>query len=207
MSDGQFIYITLALLVGGIIALYHITVKPLFLLIIKWMKRSDGKGESDNNTINEEDNQTRDLLIKTLEDIGCQYEIDDNNCIVFKYQGEEFNIDASNDNLIIWIYNIAWGSIKIDDPNVDYLKLAINKSNENCAVTSLYTIDKEQKVLNVHCRISIYFAYNIPNRDGYLRSFLDSFFHAHQQVREEFANLTKNQEQKERIKIKGFRVN
>lgn len=110
MSDGLFIYITLALLVGGITALYHITVKPLFQLIRKWMKRSESKGESDNNAINEKDNQTRDLLLKTLGDIGCQYEIDENNYIVFKYQGEEFKIDASNDSHIILIYGISWHS-------------------------------------------------------------------------------------------------
>lgn len=44
----------------------------------------DKMNESVNAAINEEDNQTRNLLIKTLEDIGCQPEIDDNNSIIFK---------------------------------------------------------------------------------------------------------------------------
>lgn len=205
MNDGLFIYITLALLVGGIVALYHLIVEPLFQLIRKWMKRYGSKGESDNNAMNEEDKQTRNLLIRTLKDMGCQHEIDDDGDIVFKYQGEEFKIDASNDNPLIWIYNIAWGGMDINDPNANRLKQAINRANGNTAVTSLFTINEENGFIAIHCRIVIYFAYNIPNRDKYLKSFLDSFFHAHQQVREEFANLGKIQEQKERIEVKGFK--
>lgn len=227
MSDELLIYITLALLAGGITALYHITVKPLFQLIRKWMKRSDGKRESDNNTmnkednqtrdllvktledidntINEEDNQTRNLLIKTLEDIGCQHEICNDESIVFMYQGEEFKIDASNDSYIIWIYNIAWTGIEANDTDADFLKQAINKVNENSAVTNLYITNKENGFIVAHCQIATYFASNIPDYREYLKSILNSFFFCHQQVRDEFNNLLKNQEKKERIEIKGFK--
>lgn len=161
--------------------------------------------ESINDAINKEDNQTRNLLIRTLENIGCQYETDDNNNIVFKYQGEEFKIDASNDQPYIWIFDIAWGGVDINDPNADLLKQAINKANGNCAFTSLYTINEEKGYIAMHCQTMIYFAYNIPNYNVYLKSVLDGFFMAHQQVRDEFTNLKNIQEQNERIEIKGFR--
>lgn len=176
---------------------------------------SDRKKESDYDKMNEaikaamseEDNQTRNLLIKTLEDIGCQPEIDNDNSIIFKYQGEEFKISASNDNHIIWIYNVAWTGIETNDTDADFLKQAINKANENSAITNLYTINNEKGFIAAHCQMVTYFAYNIPNYKGYLKSILDGFFFAHQQVRNEFENLAKNQEQKERVEIKGFRNN
>ena len=209
MSDGQFIHITLALLAGGIIALYYIIVKPIIQLIRKWAKRNTKKEELSykDNAMNEEDYQTRDLLIKTLEDIGCQYETDENNCIIFKYQGEEFKIDANNDRPIIWIYNVAWTGIGTNDTDADFLKQAVNKANENSAITNLYTINEEKGFIAAHCQMTTYFAYNIPNYRGYFKSILDSFFYAHQQVRNEFENLAKNQKQKERVEIKGFRNN
>ena len=167
----------------------------------------DKMNDSISDAINEEDNQTRNLLIKTLEDIGCQPEIDNDNSIIFKYQGEEFNVNASNDSPIIWIYNVAWTGIETNDTDADFLKQAINKANENSAITNLYTINDEKGFIAAHCQMVTYFAYNIPNYKGYLKSILDGFFFAHQQVRNEFENLAKNQEQKERVEIKGFRNN
>ena len=166
----------------------------------------DKMNDSISDAINEEDNQTRNLLIKTLEDFGCQPEIDNNDeDIVFKYQGEKFLTNASNDSPIIWIYDFAWAQFNLNDPDAELLKQAINKANQSSPITSLYTTNEEKGYMVVHCQIMIYFAYNIPNYREYLKSILDGFFFAHQQVRNEFENLAKNQEQKERVEIKGFR--
>lgn len=173
--------------------------------------RNDKSSESDyekmnetvRNAIKQEENQTRNLVIKTLTDIGCQYEINDENYICFEYQGEEFKINASNDSYIIWIYNVAWGGINVNDPNVECLKRAINKVNEGSAITNLYTEEKE--FIIAHCQIAAYFAYNIPDYKDYLKSILDGFFIAQHQVRDEITNLNKIQEKQERVEIKGFR--
>ena len=119
-----------------------------------------------------------------------------------KYQGEEFKIDASNDKCSIWIYDLAWMGIATSDTNADFLKQAINKVNQNSAVTNLYTEYKGYIV--AHCKIVTYFTYNIPDYKGFFKAVLDAFFTTHQQVRDEFMDLTKNQEQKERVEIKGF---
>ena len=37
--------------------------------------------------IDAEDNKTRNLVIKTLKEIGCQPEVNDEDDICFKYQG------------------------------------------------------------------------------------------------------------------------
>ncbi len=161
--------------------------------------------ESINHAINDEDNQPRNLLIKTLKEMGCQPEIDDNNDIIVKYQGEVFSIDASNDNNFIWIYDIGWKAIETSNTDADFLKQAINKVNQSSAIMNLYT--EGNGYIMAHCKMAIYFAYNIPNYREYLKYILDVFFLTHQQVIDEFASLTKIQKTKERVEIKGFRSN
>lgn len=161
--------------------------------------------ESINHAINDEDNQPRNLLIKTLKEMGCQPEIDDNNDITVKYQGEVFSIDASNDNNFIWIYDIGWKAIETSNTDADFLKQAINKVNQSSAIMNLYT--EGNGYIMAHYKMAIYFAYNIPNYREYLKYILDVFFLTHQQVIDEFASLTKIQKTKERVEIKGFRSN
>ena len=52
-----------------------------------------------NEQVNEETKTgTRGLFLETLTKIGCQYEIDDeDDRILFAYQGEHFLADAYND--------------------------------------------------------------------------------------------------------------
>lgn len=199
---------------GWIVLGIILIVAAYFFGRVGYAIENDGSSESDyekmnetvHNAIRQEENQTRNLVIKTLTDIGCQYEINDENYIYFKYQGEEFKIDASNDSHIIWIYNVAWGGISTNDSDADYLKQAINKVNENSAITNLYTINEEKGFISTHCKMVTYFACYIPNYKEFLKSILDGCFIAQQQVRDEFANLCKSQEEKkERIRIKGFR--
>lgn len=167
----------------------------------------DKMNDSVNDAINEEDNQTRNLLIKTLEDIGSQPGTNEDDSIVFKYQGEAFRVEARNDSDIIWIYDIAWGQGILNDPNAELLKQAINKANEYTTVTNLYTIDQKRGAIIVHCRMALYFSRSIERHHDYLKSILDEFFLAHQHVKEELSKLSNEHGQKDRAVIKGFRNN
>lgn len=71
-------------------------------------------------------------LINQLEnkDIGCQYDIDDENEILFKYQSEEFKI-------ILFSLIICLG-FDIDDIGVYNFKLDVNNTNENSGITKIY---------------------------------------------------------------------
>lgn len=188
--------------------------------IVRKKRAADEKGKkglSDNekinetidNTINEEDCQTKNFLLKTLTEIGCQYKIDNNNCINFNYEGETFTMYARNESPIIWIFNYDWMEIGLNDPNADYLKQAINKSNESCVITNLYTINEGTETINAHCRTTIYFSYHIPDYKMYLEATLYEFFSTQQRVRDEFNKFKRpeqnEQGQKKRVEIKGFR--
>jgi len=132
---------------------------------------------------------TKDLLLATLTKIGCQYELaekEDDNSIYFAYQGENFVVDASNENNYIRIWDTHWGHVELYDVDeLSRLKKAINNSNLNTGVTTVYTIDEVGHNVDVHCKSVVLFIEQIPDIENYLRVELNEFFRAHQYVSNE----------------------
>lgn len=93
--------------------------------------------------IDAEDNKTRNLVISTLKEIGCQPEVDDDNDICFKYQNEDFFINADNRTAFIIIWS-NFGSLSLNDPDINILKDAINQTNMDGRVTLAYFINNER---------------------------------------------------------------
>lgn len=79
--------------------------------------------------IDGEDKKPRNLLLNTLEEIGCQCSADENDVIQVKYQGEAFDFYANNESPYINIVGSAWTCIDMDDPDADLLKQAVNEAN------------------------------------------------------------------------------
>ena len=147
--------------------------------------------EAINAALDEEDKKPRNLLMKTLEEIGCQYSVDKDDVICFKYQGEAFEVYANNDIPYIRVYDYAWTGIKMDDPDADLLKQAVNEANCHCFITTLYTMSEETNNIVLHCCTMRLFTHHIPNRTDYLEAVLNAFFAAHRSVQEEFDKLCK----------------
>lgn len=166
--------------------------------------------EATNEAINKEDNQTRNLLLRALKDIGCQYEINSKDNIIFKYQGEEFLIEANNESAFIMIWDLWWSGLDLGSSDIDKLKQAINETNLKSAPTTLYSIDEEDNKMELHTKSKILFIAEIPNIELYLKANLDSFFTVHQIMKNEFANLKDKQnfpnrgEIQTRVIVKGF---
>lgn len=140
---------------------------------------------------------TRDLFLETLTKIGCQYEIgeDDDDRIYFAYQGEHFFVNAQNDWRYIQIWDTHWGHVELYDVDeFARLKKAINGSNMNNSVTTVYTIDEAGNNVDVHCKSIILFIPEIPELENYLRLELGEFFRAHQYVGNEMAKLREKEE-------------
>ena len=110
---------------------------------------------------------TRDLFMATLTKIGCQYELaeeEDDDRIFFDFQGEHFWAIARNDRKYIQIYDPQWEHVELYDiDEFARLKKAINGSNLNNSVTTVYTIDEEGKSVDVHSKSIVYFASQIPD--------------------------------------------
>lgn len=148
----------------------------------------------------EQETGTRDLLMETLTKIGCQYELGEgeDDRIYFAYQGEHFFVEARNDWRYVQIWDTHWGHVELYDiDEFSRLKKAINGSNLNNSVATVYTIDEAGSNVDVHCKSIILFIPQIPEIENYLRLELNEFFRAHQFVSNEMSKL---REQEEAIK-------
>ena len=139
---------------------------------------------------------TRDLFLETLTKMGCQYEIDpEDDRILFAYQGERFLADAENERPYVWIFDFTWKSVELHDiDEVSRLRRAINEANWQNSVTTVFTIDDEDKTMDVHCKATILFISQIPDVEIYLRAELQTFFDAHKLVDLEMAKLREKEE-------------
>ena len=153
---------------------------------------------NNNKTTMENEKGTRDLFMETLTKIGCQYELgeeQDDDRIYFAYQGEHFFANASNEGLYVHIYDTHWGHVELYDVDeFTRLKKAINGSNLNNSVMTVYTIDEAGSNVDVHCKSIILFIPQIPNLEDYLRLELNEFFRAHQFVGNEMTRLREEEE-------------
>ena len=153
--------------------------------------------EKETEVMENEKKGARDLLLETLTKIGCQYELaeeEGDNRIFFAYQGEHFMVGATNESCYIHIYDAHWGHVELYDiDEFARLKKAINDSNLNNSVTTVYTIDEAGSNVDVHSKSVILFIPQIPYIENYLKSELNKFFHAHHYVGNEMARLRENE--------------
>ena len=177
----------------------------LLVKITKWWdNRKDGKDlmvaseqTQIENTVEKETNmekniRTRDLFLEVLTKIGCQYQLGegDDTRIFFAYQGENMFADASNESLYVVVWDTYWEYVELYDiDEVSRMRKAINNSNLNSSVTTVYTIDKEGSNMDVHSRSMFAFVPQMPSIEDYLKAELGKFFSAHQLVENELQKL------------------
>ena len=134
---------------------------------------------------------TRELFMETLTEIGCQYELseeENDDRIFFDYQGEHFLAGVNNDSFYVHIYDTYWGHVELYDiDEFSRLRKAVNESNKTSGVTTFYDIDEVGKNVDVHSKSIIPFMSEMPNLGAFLRVELNEFFRAHQCVKLEMA--------------------
>ena len=139
--------------------------------------------------------RTRDLFLETLIKLGCQYELadGDNERIDFFYQGECFSAYASNYKLYVSLWDTYWKQVELQDiDEVCCLRKAINTSNINARVTTIYTIDEANSKMIVHSKSTIPFLSSMPVIENYLRTELNVFFRAHHIIEMEMLRQREN---------------
>ncbi len=148
------------------------------------------------------------FIVELLKQMGCQPEVDKEDGIRFKYQGENFLIQILAERLIR-IGDYWWLKLNLDDPRIEYLKEAINLTNQSNQVTVVYSITQDESLLGVHCVYQTGFYKEVPDIGAYLTYLLDSCFKAQREVKVRLSSLI-NREQTdrtshERMKVKGFK--
>ena len=151
---------------------------------------------------------TNDLLISTLKKIGCQPEMNEEQQICFKYQGEDFYIAAEEENRFIMIWNPWWGCINADNEAFPVLKEIINLANVKSIVTTVYMMDEDGKTVGLHSHCHTYFSPNEGELEEHLKMLLDFFFDIHNFIKDNMNQIgtgeINEEEKKERVKVKGF---
>ena len=135
---------------------------------------------SENNQIAEnvmeETISTRQLALKTIENIGSKPEYTEEGRIQFDYQGITFLIEATNDCAfvnLIWPWCHSFSKFDIDE--YARVQKVVNDINAR-GVVSVFYGETDSDDVAVHIKKHFLFVPQIPDLEEYLRLILDSFF-------------------------------
>ena len=135
---------------------------------------------SDNNQITganmEETISTRQLALKTIEDIGSTPQYTEEGRIQFEYQGVVFLMEAVNDCMfvnLIWPWCHSFSKFDIDE--FSRVRQVINDINMRGTASVFYSITDSDDVA-VHIKKHFLLVSQIPDVDDYLKLMLDGFF-------------------------------
>lgn len=136
---------------------------------------------------------TRDLLLRTLQELGCPVNYDEYQNIHFAYQGQQFIALAANELLCIDIIYPWWYSCSLFDvEHLGQLKKAINVVNSNGRVSTYTLISNEQDTVGVHSRRNLLFIPQIPNLPDYLQAIMADFYRTRHQLESEMERQGNN---------------
>lgn len=152
--------------------------------------------EYENKTIEnmKKKDETQDLFLETLDEMGCPYRIDEElNCIFFNYKKECFLAHVQYKMSEILLLCRSWESVDLNDiDEVMRMKQAVNIANDKGYVMTSYTNDYDSHELLLSSKEVIYFSSHIKDRKNYLRSKFDDFIDAQQIIEIEMEELRKD---------------
>lgn len=193
-----------------LIAVIALALWPVVLFALNILKKRHKRLEYIERLTKDEleDVSTKELVISTLKKIGCQPEVNEDEHICFKYQGDDFYIATEEENRFIMIWNPWWGCINTDNEAFPILKEIINLSNVKSIVTTVYMADEDGKTVGLHSHCHTYFSPNEGELEEHLKMLLDFFFDIHNFIKDNMNQIgteeINEEEKKERVKVKGF---
>lgn len=193
-----------------LIAVIALALWPVVLFALRYLTMRRKRMEHIERLTKDELDEvsTKDLVIDTLKKIGCQPEVNEDDQISFKYQGDDFYIATEEENRFIMIWNPWWGCINTDNEALPFLKEIINLTNVKSIVTTVYMADEDGKTIGLHSHCHTYFSPNEGELEEHLKVLLDCFFDIHNSIKENMNQLgtegINEEEKKERVKVKGF---
>ena len=136
--------------------------------------------EPKNNEVNgscmEETISTRQLALRTIENIGSEPKFDEAGRIQFEYQGIVFVMEADNECLfvnLIWPWCHSFSKFDIDE--FARVRQVVNEVNLRDTLSVVYTISDSDDVA-LHIKKHFLLVPQIPDVEEYLKLILNSFF-------------------------------
>ena len=135
--------------------------------------------------------ETQDLFLETLEEMGCPYSIDEEyNFILFEYKNVHLLSHVNCEWCEITIHCRGWELVNLNDiDEVMHMKQAVNIANSKGHLTTYFKNDYESHELVVSSSAEIYFSSHIKDRKNYLRNKFDDFIDVQQTVQIEMEAL------------------
>ena len=124
----------------------------------------------------EETMSTRQLALKTIENIGSTRQYTEEGRIQFEYQGVIFLMEAVNDCAfvnLIWPWCHSFSKFDIDE--FARVRQVVNDVNARGSVSVFYGITDSDDVA-VHIKKHFLLVQQIPGLEDYMKLMLDSFF-------------------------------
>jgi hypothetical protein len=137
---------------------------------------SEPKNNEVNVTIMEEMISTKQLALRSIENIGSKPQFTEEGRIQFKYQGIDFLMEATDDCMfvnLIWPWCHSFSKFDIDE--FARVRQVVNDINMRGTLSVFYGITDSDDVA-VHIKKHFLFVEQIPDLEGYLKLTLDSFF-------------------------------
>ena len=156
----------------------HIIIILLFMVIsgIYWYYQENKENNQTIVTNMEETISTRQLALKTIENIGSEPKYNEEGRIQFEYQGVIFLMEAVNDCMfvnLIWPWCHSFSKFDIDE--FARVRQVVNEINVGETVSVVYTISDSDDVA-LHIKKHFLLVQQIPEVEEYLKQILNSFF-------------------------------
>ncbi len=104
-----------------LIAVIALALWPIVFLISRILHERNKRAKPSGDTASAETEEvteemtTSALIMSILQQLGCQPEVNEENHISFKYQGDDFLVAAEDGLRLIIVWNPWWASISIDN--------------------------------------------------------------------------------------------
>ena len=124
----------------------------------------------------EETISTRQLALRTIENIGSTPQYTEEGRIQFEYQGIVFLMEAANDCLfvnLIWPWCYSFSQFDIDE--FARVRQVVNEVNMHDTLSVIYSITDSDDVA-LHIKKHFLLVPQIPDVEEYLKLILNSFF-------------------------------
>lgn len=154
--------------------------------------KSEEDKPQENNPQNEPISEdTQQLLMDTLRELGCQPEIDERGNVNFRYQGESFYAISFGKFLRIW--DLPFMNINVLDTRMPLMLEAINSVNREFGPVVIMREPDKDGDRSIASRMDFVFIPQLPNLPNYIESILSLFFDIKHKLHEEINKLTNSQ--------------
>lgn len=136
---------------------------------------------------------TFELMLRALSNLGCQPTTDEEGTISVAYQGENFKIRCNGVYARIW--DPYWAAVKADDPDLKKVMEAVIGANYCLGPKLVLSEMDDNGNLYMSSLWDIVFHPALPSKANYIKNVLDTFFDAKEELRRCYCKLEAKKEE------------